>query len=153
MSHELILSSDIKMPEFYSIEGFSIEKSYYDRNYCPEIYRFVKKEYYYSIDISANRLALLELKRYLMENIRPDKNVELWSLRLGGDSTKHYLTMPKISNIPFVALKDVEDSIDYYAENHFNPIIRKVSVSELSMDDISFMKEHTGVCLSVFYSK
>ena len=153
MSHVIILSSDIKMPEFYSIEGFPIEQSYYDRDYCREIDCFVKKEYYYSMDISANKAALLELKKYLMENISPDNEIELWSLWLGGDHTKHYLTMPKISNIPAVVLDDVEDSIDYYTENNFNPAIRKVSICELSINDISFIQDHSGVCLIVSHSK
>lgn len=42
MSHILILSSDVKMPEFYSVEAFSVTKSYYGRE-CLEIDRFVKK--------------------------------------------------------------------------------------------------------------
>jgi hypothetical protein len=141
------------MPEFHSIEGFSIEKSYYDRDHCPEINRFVKKEYYYSISVSANRLALMKFKEYLMKNIGSGSEIELWSLWLGGDYTKHYPAMPKLSNLPNTAWKDVEDSLDYYTENHFNPVIRKVSVCELSIDDISFMTDHTGVCLSVCHSK
>lgn len=67
MSRVLILSSDTIMPEFHSIEGFSVEKSYYYRK-CPEIDRFVKKAYCYTMDISANKLALLELKKYLTKN-------------------------------------------------------------------------------------
>jgi hypothetical protein len=153
MSHALILSSDIEMPEFYGIEGFSVGKSYYDRDYCQEIKRFVKKEYYYSIDISTNKPALSSLKEYLTENIRPDGEIELWSVCLGGDFTKHYPTVPKISNIPAVVLDDVEDSVDYYAENNFNPVIREVSIRELSVNDISFMLDHTGVCLIVRHKK
>lgn len=133
------------MPEFYDVEGFSVDKSYYNRNFCLELDRFIKKEYYYSIYISTDKLALSKLKEYLLKNMNPDSEIELWSLWLGGDTTKHYPTMPKISNIPNI--KDVEDSIDYYTENHFSPIIRKVSVCGLSINDISFINSQSGSCL------
>jgi hypothetical protein len=42
----------------------------------------------------------------------PDSEIELWSLWLGGDTTKHFKTMPKVSNISNVDLKDIEDLID-----------------------------------------
>ena len=148
MSRVLILSSDIKMPEFHSAEVLSITKSYYGRD-CLEIDRFVKKAYFYEIDISAPEFALLELKKYLTENTEPSSEIELWSIWLGGDFTKHYLTMPKTSNIPNADLKDIEDSIDEYAEKHFNPKVRKTRICELSIDDISFIDNHTGVCLIV----
>lgn len=148
MSHILILSSDIKMPEFYSTEVFSITKSYYGRE-CLEIDRFIKKANYYAIEISETKLALSKLKQYLTENTELGSEVELWSIWLGGDFTKHYLSMPKTSNIPSAALKDVEDSIDEYAEEHFNPEIRKRHICELSMNDILFINNHTGACLIV----
>lgn len=149
MSHVLILSSDIKMPEFHSAEAFSITKSYYGRE-CSEIDRFIKKAYFYEIDISATKWALSELKKYLTENTKPGNEVELWSIWLGGDFTKHYLSMPRTSNIPSAALKDIENLIDDYAEEHFNPKIRKMRIHELSIDDISFIGSHTGVCLIVY---
>lgn len=149
MSHVLILSSDTKMPEFHSSEALSITKSYYGREYL-EIDRFVKKTYFYEIDISASKLALFELKKYIAANMEPGSEVELWSIQLGGDFTKHYLTMPKTSNIPTAALKDIENLIDEYAEEHFNPKIRKTCIDALSIDDISFIDNHTGVCLIVY---
>lgn len=150
MSHVIILSSDFKMPEFHSSEAVSITKSYYGRE-CPELDRFVKKTYFYAIDISATKLALSELKKYLTENTERGSEVELWSIWLGGDFTKHYLSMPKTSNISYSALKDIEDSIDYYSEEHFNPEIRKTSICELSINDISYIDNHTGVCLIVYH--
>ena len=150
MSHVIILSSDIKMPEFLSAEAFSITKSYYGQE-CSEIDRFVKKAYFYAIDISATKLALSELKKYLTKNTKPGSEVELWSIWVGGDFTKHYLSMPKTSNIPSASLKDIEDSIDDYAEEHFNPEIKKTSICELSINDISFIDNHTGVCLIVYH--
>lgn len=134
------------MPEFHSFEGFSVEKSYYYQE-CPEIDRFLIKAYYYTMDISVNELALLELKKYLTENTEAGSEVELWSIWLGGDFTKHYLSMPKISNIPTKALKEIEDSIDAYAEDHFNPEIRKTRICELCINDISFIDKYTGACL------
>lgn len=148
MSHVLILSADIKMPEFYGVEGFTIKMSYYGRG-CLEFDRFVKKEYYYSIYISTDTLALSKLKEYLLKNMKPDSEIELWSLWLGGDLSKHYHTMPKISNISDINLKDIEDSIDYYTETHFSPIIRKASVCGLSLNDIAFINSQSGCCLIV----
>lgn len=58
--------------------------------------------------------------------------------------------MPKTSNIPTAALKDIENLIDEYAEEHFNPKIRKTCIDALSIDDISFIDNHTGVCLIVY---
>ena len=146
MSRVLILSSDTKMPEFHSDEGFFIEEDYYYRE-CPEIDRFVKRAYSCGMDIAVNKLALLELKKYLTENTKAGSEVELWSIWLGGDITKHYPSMPKTSNIPAAALKDIEDLIDAYAEDYFNPIIRKTRIGELSISDISFLDNHTGACL------
>jgi hypothetical protein len=147
MSHVLILSSDIEMTEYHS-DNVLITNSYFGKE-CIEIDRFVKKAYFYVIDISATKQALLELKKYLTTNTEPGNEVELWSIWLGGDFTKHYRSMPKISNIPSSELKDIEDLIDDYAEEHFNPKIRRTHICELSINDISFIDNHTGVCLVV----
>lgn len=137
------------MPEYYGFEGFFVERSYYKRDIYLEFDRFIKKEFYNTIYISINKFALSKLKVYLLKNMKPDSEIELWSLRLCGDSSKHYPSMPKISNIPDASLKDVEDSIDYYTENHFSPVIRKMSVCELSINDISYIDIHSGSCLIV----
>lgn len=149
MSHVLILSSDIKMPKFYDDAGLHIEANHHKRDIYVEIDRYIKKEYYNETYINTDHIPLLKLKEYLLKNMKPDSEIELWSLWLGGDFTKHYHTMPKISNIPGGNLKDVEDSIDYYAENHFSPVIRKVRVSEMSINDISFINTQSGSCLKV----
>ncbi len=149
MSHVLILSSDIKMPEFYGVDGLVIEKNYHKRYVYPEIDHFIKKEYYNSIYISTNKLVLSDFKEYLLKNMKPDSEIELWSLWLGGDFTKHYPSMPKISNVPDISLEDVEDSIDYYTEFHFSPVIKKVTVSGLSINDISFINTQSGSCLII----
>lgn len=149
MSHVLILSSNMQMPEFDGKEDFFIKKSYYDRISCPELDRLIKKEYYYSFGITPNQLALLEFKQYLAKNMVTDSDIELWSLWLGGDLTKHYPTMPKVSNISNEDLKDIEELIDYYSENNFSPVIRKVSITELSISDISFLESQSGSCLIV----
>ena len=152
MSHVYILSSDMQMPEFHGLEDFFIENSYYKRVSYPELDRFIKKEYYYSLGISLNQLALLKFKQYLAKNMTPDSEIELWSLWLGGDTTKHYKTMPKVSNISNVDLKDIEDLIDYYSENNFSPLIRKVNISELTISDIAFIDTQSGSCLIVHNS-
>lgn len=149
MSHVLILSSDKKMPDFYGVEGFHIEKSYHKQNIYVDLDRFIKKEYYNEIYIYTNNFALWKLKEYLLKNMKTDSEIELWSLWLGGDFTKHYPSMPKISNIPDVCLNDVEDSIDFYTENHFSPVIKKVSLCELSINDISFLNTQSGSCLII----
>ncbi len=150
MSHVMILSSDINIPEIHKHNAFSIIKSFYDRE-CSEIERFVKKAYYYEIDISATNLALSELKKFLTQITLPGSEVELWSLMLGGDLTKHYLSMPRTSNIPRADLQEIEESIDAYSEEHFRPKIRKTSICELTINDISFVANHTGVCLIVYH--
>lgn len=78
---------------------------------------------YYAVDISATKLGLSELKKYLTKSTKPGNEVELWSIWLGGDFTKHYSSIPKTMNIPSATLYDIEESIDYYAEEHFNPEI------------------------------
>jgi hypothetical protein len=52
----------------------------------------------------------------------PDSEIELWSLWLGGDTIKHYKTMPKVSNISNANLKDIEDLIDKSSSSLKQPL-------------------------------
>ena len=81
--------------------------------------------------------------------MKSHSKIELWSIQLGGDYSKHYTKMPRLKNVPLEDLLMVNDEIDCFTEYHFKPVWREMNLSSLSKKDVLFILENTGVCLAI----
>lgn len=129
-------------------QGFAVSKSYYSKDYT-EIADFVKSQYYYEVDLTDEDSCIDNFKDYLLRYMKPSSEIELWSIELDGDYSKHYTIMPKLNNIPSKDILMVDDEIDYYTENYYEPVRREIKLSMLSKKDVLFILENTGVCLTI----
>lgn len=129
--------------------GLAVRQNDFPHGPGDEVDRFVGKEYNYHISLEADDACVEALRLYLNENMKKESGVELWSIRLGGDYTKHYKTKVPMKNIPADKLEMAEDDIDWYKENFVIPTRRKVTIEALTTEDILFVLENISACLEI----
>ena len=109
---------------------------------------YIKKEFKYRFSIEADDLCVKQLREYLNNNMKNNSMVELWGLWLG-ISTNHTDTIakPRVKNLSSDETNDHEDETDY----HYGKRIKrkKVTLHEMTVDDISFYAENQNVCLTI----
>ncbi len=111
----------------------------------------VNKEYVYDFSIEADDTCLEQLKLYLAYNVENGREVDIWSLRLGGDPTKHYTQKIPMKHVKAgtPSTSELNDEVDWYKENFIEPERVKAALNELSVDNIRFVLENSSVCLTV----
>lgn len=123
--------------------GFAVEPIYYDDE------GFINKKYKYNISLETDNACVESLRQYLIENMKNESEVEVWSIWVGGDYTKHYKTKISFKHTPVKDFDTVNDDVDWYTEFNFVPKRRSVYVSALTIEDISFVLDNSGVCLVI----
>lgn len=130
------------------VQGFSVSNCYWSKNDI-ELSNFITRQYFYEVELTEEDSCIENFKNYLLRYMKPNSEIELWSIQLGGDYSRRYTTMPRLNNIPSEDVSMVNDEIDYFAEHYFKPVRREMKLSLLSKEDILFILENTGVCLII----
>ena len=130
------------------VQGFSVSNCYWSKDDV-EIANFITRQYLYEVELTEEDSCIENFKNYLSRHMKSNSEIELWSIQLGGDYSKHYTIMPRLNNVPLEDVSIVNDEIDYFPEYHFRPIRREIKLSLLSKKDVLFILENTGVCLII----
>ncbi|SCG82138.1 hypothetical protein DW1_0527 [Proteiniborus sp. DW1] len=130
------------------VQGFSVSNCYWSKDDI-EVSNFITGQYLYDVDLTEEDSCIENFKNYLFRYMKPNSEIELWSIWLGGDDSKHYTIMPRLNNVPSEDVSMVNDEIGYFAEHYFKPVKRGIELSLLSKKDILFVLENTGVCLII----
>ena len=130
-------------------QGFAVDHCYYLKAETTEIAELISKQYIYNVQLSADISCIEDFNNYLSKNMEPDSEIEIWSIYLGGDYTKHYKIMPKLNNTSSNDLQMINDELDYFKEHNFKPERRVTGLISLSEEDVAFMLSNTGACLSI----
>ncbi len=130
------------------VQGFSVINCYHSKDYM-EISNLITRKYCHDVELEEEDSSIENFKNYLFKYMKPHTEIEIWSIYLGGDYSKHYTIMPRLNNIPLEHLLMVNDEIDYFTEYYFKPIKKEINLSMMSRKDISFVLENTGVCIVV----
>lgn len=131
------------------MQGFAVDHCDYLKAETTEIAELISKQYIYDVQFPADISCIEDFKNYLSKNMEPNSEIEIWSIYLGGDNTKHYKIMPKLNNTSSNDLQMISDEMDYFKEHNFEPERRVTSVISLSKEDVSFFLNNTGACLSI----
>jgi len=130
------------------VQGFSVSNCYWSKDDV-EIANFITRQYLYEVELTEEDSCIENFKNYLSRHMKSNSEIELWSIQLGGDYSKHYTIMPRLNNVPLEDVSIVNDEIDYFSEYYFEPIRREIKLSLLSKKDVLFILENTGVCLII----
>jgi len=146
------ITYDCSAPEvcLWLSAGFSVsEGNYADYSNSRDAINLAAKKYLYEFSIHKCDQCMEDFRHYLTGNMRDNTELEIWSIWLGNDFTKHDKHKFPVKNIRF---EDITVDYDWYREElyvHYIPQRRKASVGTLSNDDLSFIEKNYGVCLVI----
>lgn len=130
------------------LQGFSVINCYCSKDNV-EVFNLITKKYCHDVGLTEEDSCIENFKNYLFKYMKPHTEIEIWSIYLGGDYSKHYTMMPRLNNIPLEHLLIVNDEIDYFTEYYFKPVKKEINLSMMSKKDVLFVLENTSVCLII----
>ena len=107
----------------------------------------IKTEFKYRFSIEADDLCFKQLREYLNINMKNNSMVELWGLWLGISTNTDTIAKPHVKHLSSDEINDYEDAIAYYYGKRIKR--RKVTLHEMTVNDLSFYTENQNVCLTI----
>lgn len=150
MSHAYFIASDYELAKpSYEDLNFLIFSEYYSPHDVPK--KYTDKKHIYNVDFKTHEMSVQKIISYLTENMKPDSEVEIWSMWLGSPFCDSSAPDPKIKNMSPKEYAQYIDDIHWYNDVRditFEKIY--IYLSDIKREHFEYLYDHmyTGLIIT-----